>query len=93
MITLLPQHGLRKSTEGHRSSLKNMMAIRSGDHIHLRIGMIVVVQTMVMMSKFCSFSAAGCVWVDSLVICKQSKVMVIDVILRASFYHLYHATD
>lgn len=49
MITLLPQHGLRKSTEGHRSSLKNMMVIRSGDHIHLRIGMIVVVQTMVMM--------------------------------------------
>jgi hypothetical protein len=51
MTTLLPHHGQRKSTGGHRSSLKNTMAIRNGDRIHLRIGMIALVQTMVMMSK------------------------------------------
>jgi hypothetical protein len=64
MTTLLPHPGQRKSTQGHQNSLKKMKGIRRGDPILPMIEMIAVVQTTVMMSKFCSLTVGACLWVN-----------------------------
>jgi hypothetical protein len=63
MTTLLPHQGQRKS-QGHQNSLKKMTGIRRGDPILLMTEMIAVVQTTVMMSKFCSLTVGACLWIN-----------------------------